>query len=532
MKAWLDSIGTFLQRSCLADELSERLELDGAPEELVPVIEGLNALFDKLWVSGFQIGAKQEMLEKLVEIRTNEVHEILNNVRTGFLLTLRDETVLDNYSRACLTIFGKPDIKGAKLSDLMGLSGSARQHFSLCYEQIFDAFLPTEVSIGQLPKEFVLGGRHYAISAAPIQAPDGQLVRLFFSINDTTEMRKLAHENTLRQALIHIVGQKDAFAAFLRETSRSLATARSSPSQPRLRAHLHTLKGNLGCFGLHDLAQLIHSMEDSAEITLRHVQTVEDELCRFLQTHHAVIGLDYPAPEGGFPSAVVEQVRGLLESLVFQDKATVRRALVDQFYGQASWVRAEVLLSPLRGLFDRVAERLEKRAELVLSGQDMLVDPERLGAVFSSLGHLVRNSLDHGIESPGERGHKSEVGHVTIACHETLEAWFIEVSDDGGGIDTDTLARNMVGKNRISAEAVATMTTADRLRLIFENGLSTKESATLESGRGVGMGAILAAVEASHGEVSVRSVRGEGTQITLRIPKRPANAPRTIAGRR
>ena len=454
------------------------------------------------------------------------MHEILNNVRTGFLLTLRDETVLDNYSRACVTIFGRPDLKGAKLSDLMGLSGDARQHFSLCYEQIFDDFLPTEVSIGQLPKEFVLGGRHYAISAAPIQAPDGQLVRLFFTINDTTEMRKLAHENALRQALIDIIRQKDAFASFLRETSRSFATARSSPSQTRLRAHLHTLKGNMGCFGLYDLAQLIHSIEDSEEITLLHVQTVDDQLGKFLQTHHAVIGLDYPEPAGGVPSAAVEQVRGLLESLVSQDKETVRRALADQFYGQASWVRAEVLLAPLRGLFDRVAERLEKSAELVLSGQNMLVDPGRLGAVFSSLGHLVRNSLDHGIEFPGERGNKSEVGHITIDCHETPEAWFIEVSDDGRGIDTETLARNLVEKGRLSAETVAKMTTSERLRLIFENGLSTKESVTLESGRGVGMGAILAAVEANHGEVNVRSLIGEGTQITLRIPKQPSDATR------
>ncbi len=108
MKTWLDSMAAFLNRACLVDELSERLDQDGAPEELRPVIEGLNALFDKLWVSQFQLGAKQEMLEKLVEIRTNEVHEILNNVRTGFLLTLRDETVLDNYSRACVTIFGRP----------------------------------------------------------------------------------------------------------------------------------------------------------------------------------------------------------------------------------------------------------------------------------------------------------------------------------------------------------------------------------------------------------------------------------------
>ncbi len=308
---------------------------------------------------------------------------------------------------------------------------------------------PTEVSIGQLPKEFVLGGRHYAISAVPIQAPDGQLVRLFFTINDTTEMRKLAHENALRQALIDIIRQKDAFAAFLREASRSFAAARSSPSQPRLRANLHTLKGNIGCFGLHDLAQLIHSIEDSAEITLRHVQTVEDELCKFLQTHHAVIGLDYPEPEGGSRSAAVELVRGLLDALVVQDKATARRALVNQFYGQANWVRADVLLAPLRGLFDRVVERLDKSAELVLSGQDMLVDPERLGAVFSSLGHLVRNSLDHGIECPAERGHKSKVGHVTIACHETAEAWFIDVSDDGRGIDTDLLARTAVENGQI-----------------------------------------------------------------------------------
>ena len=519
MRVWLTTLASFLQRACLADELNERIETDGSPEELKPLIEGLNTLFDKLWVSQFQLAAKQEMLEKLVEIRTNEVHEILNNVNTGFLLTLRDGTLLDNYSHACLDIFGKPDLKGTKVFDLMGLSEKAKLHFCLCYEQLFEDFLPIEVSIGQLPKEFVLGDRHFAISAAPILGSDGQLAKVFFTINDTTEMRKLARENALRRALIDIIRQKDAFASMLRETSRAFTAARLSPSQPILRAHLHTLKGNMGCFGLYDMAQFIYSIEDLPEINVHHLKVVEDEIGKFLRTHHALLDLDYPETEGGARRSTVEFVRGLLDALVAEGNATVRRDLVTRFIGKANWVHSEVLLAPLHGLFDRVAERLGKRGELVLTGQDMLIDPDRLGAVFSCLSHLVRNSLDHGIESPAERGHKPEVGHLTIACHETAEAWFIDVSDDGRGIDTDALARIAVESGRVSAETVANMTTDERLHLIFENGLSTNKAVTLESGRGVGMGAIRAAVEAGHGEVGVHSVPGEGTQIVLRMPK-------------
>jgi two-component system chemotaxis sensor kinase CheA len=113
---------------------------------------------------------------------------------------------------------------------------------------------------------------------------------------------------------------------------------------------------------------------------------------------------------------------------------------------------------------------------------------------------------------------------LTIACRETTEAWRIEVADDGRGVDTDLLASTAVKKGLVSAEALATMTTDGRLRLIFEEGLSTKDAVTLDSGRGVGMGAILAAVQASHGEVRVLSTRGEGTQITLNLPKHPADA--------
>jgi signal transduction histidine kinase len=513
----------FLRRACQADEVTERLAFDAPPAEVSDLAEAINALLDKTWVNQFQLAAKQEMLERLVEIRTAEVQEILNNVRTGFLLALRDETVLDNYSHACTGIFGTTDIKGKKLSQLMALTPKDAQSFSLFYGQIFDDFLPTEVAVEQLPKEFVLHGRSFSVDAAPIVAPDGQVVKVFFTINDTTEMSELSRQNALRQALIEIVRQKDAFASFLRETRRAFAEALASPGQPIFRSLLHTAKGNMGCFGLHELARLIHSIEDVDEITPRHVHTVEDALRSFVQAHRVVIGLDYDVSDDSPRDVEVARVRGLLDGLVSEESASARQMIVDEFLRRLSWKRADGLISPLRGLFDRVSERLEKRARLTVTGEDMLVDTTRLTKVFSNLGHLVRNSLDHGIEEPDQRGDKPAIARMTMTCKETADDWQIDVSDDGRGIDTDLLCRIAVDKGLITTEALARMSESERLRLVFLNGLSTKGSATIDSGRGVGMAALLESVESEHGSVSIRSELGRGTDISLRIPKRPGD---------
>lgn len=521
MDPWVHTITEFLRRACQADDLTERLAFDAPPADVSALAEAMNALLDKVWITQFQLAAKEEMLQKLVEIRTAEVHEILNNVRTGFLLALRDETVLDNYSHACTVIFGTTDIKGKKLSALMGLAPREAHSFSLSYEQVFDDFLPLEVTIAQLPKEFVLQGRSYLIDAAPIVAPDGRTVKMFFTISDTTEMRELSRQNALRQALIEIVRQKDAFMACLRETRRAFAAALASPSQPAFRSFLHTVKGNLSCFELHELVKLIHSIEDVDEITPHHVRTVENALRSFVQTHRAVIGLDYDASDDTPREVGVDRVRALLDGLVAEGSVSARQTLANEFLDRVSWKRADELLLPLRRLFDRVSERLEKKAVLTVTDGDMLVDATRLAKVFSNLGHLVRNSLDHGIEEPDQRKGKPAVGRMIIACSEREDEWRMDISDDGCGIDTDLLCRTAVEKGLITTEALARMSESERIRLAFLCELSTKGSATIDSGRGVGMAALLGSVESEGGSIDIRSVRGKGTDIAVRIPKRP-----------
>ena len=103
-----------------------RLVLEDPDPESQRVAQALNGFLDSLWLKQFQLAAKQEMLERVVEIRTKEVHEILDNVSSGFLIVLEDQTVLDNFSRSCREIFGCEDLKGKKISELMQLSETAR----------------------------------------------------------------------------------------------------------------------------------------------------------------------------------------------------------------------------------------------------------------------------------------------------------------------------------------------------------------------------------------------------------------------
>jgi chemotaxis protein histidine kinase CheA len=208
-----------------------------------------------------------------------------------------------------------------------------------------------------------------------------------------------------------------------------------------------------------------------------------------------------------------------LAEIIAEPSLELRRAALEDVFVRASWIEARVLLSPLRGLFERVAERLDKAADLELIGQSVLVDPQHVGTVFSSLGHLIRNSLDHGLERAAMRGNKPARGRVVVSCRDLQDAWIIEVSDDGRGIDADALCHAAVAQGRLAPERLLGMSREERLRLIFLDGLTTKEEATIDSGRGVGMTALLEGVSAQGGRIELWSEPGLGTRTCIYLPK-------------
>lgn len=514
----LAQLADFLERIRGADQLDERLELVEASAAGQRVTDALNALLDKLWIESFELTAKREMLEKVIEIRTLEVREILDHVAIGFLLTNRDGAILPNYSRACVGIFGAPDLAGRRLADLLADDVRQRETFALLHRQVFDEVLPPEVALAQLPAEFVRRGRTYSLQGAPILGQDGALARIFFTVADTTDLRRLEAANALNRTLIEIARMGDAFRYFVEEAARAFAAARARPTQAGLRAMLHTLKGNLGCFGLHDLAAQVHAAEEADEITPAQLAQLEDALVAFVRAHEPLLGL---RDRTGLERDQRRRLGQALDAIVALDAPAARRAAADELLRTLDWIRIGAPLAPLRGIVERLAQRLDKPVVLEVRGEDVRIDAQRLAPVLASIGHLVRNAVDHGLEPAGERGAKAPIGTIVVACEAIEHAWVLTVSDDGRGIDVAAVTAAAIAAGRVTADEVGAMTPSERLALVFSAGLTTKAEVTIVSGRGVGLTAFRDSVVDLGGTVAIASTPGVGTTITARIPHGP-----------
>ncbi|WP_244224866.1 hybrid sensor histidine kinase/response regulator, partial [Corallococcus sicarius] len=189
---------------------------------------------------------------------------------------------------------------------------------------------------------------------------------------------------------------------------------------------------------------------------------------------------------------------------------------------------AEARLVPLATVFDAfpravrdIAKTQEKEVDLVIENADIGVDRSMLADVRDALVHLLRNAVDHGLESPDLRQQmgKPATGRIRIRVRVDGDMLHIEVEDDGRGMDTDRLKQVAVNKRLLSPVQAAALSEREAIELIFRPGFSTREQVSELSGRGVGMDVVKRKVETLGGSVGVSSRQGRGTTITLRLPQ-------------
>ncbi len=182
---------------------------------------------------------------------------------------------------------------------------------------------------------------------------------------------------------------------------------------------------------------------------------------------------------------------------------------------------------PIAQLFDRfptqvreMARQLGKKVRLEVSGADTELDKVMINQLTDPLLHILRNSLDHGVEDPETRlaRGKPETGDVVLRAYYHGSHAVIEVRDDGKGIDTDRVLAKAVENGLVDAEKAPTLTRQEIFQLIFEPGLSTTATVSTVSGRGVGMDVVKTAISHVQGNIVVDSTPGQGTTIRMKLP--------------
>jgi two-component system chemotaxis sensor kinase CheA len=185
----------------------------------------------------------------------------------------------------------------------------------------------------------------------------------------------------------------------------------------------------------------------------------------------------------------------------------------------------DIRMLPIRNVFERfprlvrdLARQQGKQIDLIVEGEETRVDKAIIDEIGEPLVHMIRNSVDHGLESPAERSAngKSPVGTILLSAAQESNQVVITIADDGRGIDAAAVRRKAIARGLLRADDL--VSDREAIQFIFAEGFSTADSVTDLSGRGVGLDVVLKCTERLNGLIEAETMPGAGTKFTIQLP--------------
>jgi signal transduction histidine kinase/HAMP domain-containing protein len=509
----------------------QRVSISTDDDEIGVLGRAFNQMVEELDSSYKDLERLNRTLEHRVEVRTRELGQrnrdmrlVLDNVNQGFLTMSRNGILAEERSAIVSRWLGPPPSNQTFAAYVGRRDRAFAEAFQLGWEVLLEGELPLELCLDQLPKRVRIDERELEFTYHAIQEPgsptatmSGIAQGLLIVINDITEHVMHARQEAERAELLAMVQgfmtDRTGFLAFFDEVTHLLDTYGDSDGDVITRKRvLHTIKGNAGLAGFRLVADLCHRAEEqladgadaeaaaTARALIERWHTLGDTLSTLLGER----GRDVVEVQVG-------RLAGLIEDL--RDAGVPGRITA-----QLSEWTMESTERPL-GRLARYARSLAQRLgkgdiHVEVDGGGVRMDPQRWKGLWSELVHVVRNAVDHGVETPDERRVTSKrlQPHLRLRTVMAADRLIIEIEDDGRGVDWDAVRAIANKKGMPSA------TPEELTAVLLAPDVTTTNKVTLTSGRGMGLASVADRVHELDGEIVIKSRKGHGTQFRISLP--------------
>lgn len=462
-------------------------------------------------------------LEKTVALWTAEsadssknLKRVLDSMEQGFLTVDAKGRMSEERSTALQSLMGMTPSSGLFVDLVRNFNPDAADEIGTGLEDVFADIMPIETTIDQLPSRLIANRRTLEISYSPVYEVE-QLTNLAVVVSDITavvEREEMEAENREMMVIIDgITKDKVGFIEFMDEAESLVVALREKSREDLvlLKRRIHTLKSTTATFGLNRVSEACHEIEKEIE---------ESSECPEGRLWTELFGC-WASARGKLRRLLANETKCI--TVDDQEFTTVLQAVLDGHSKDnlavrlASWnlEQTKERLVRVKDQARQLAAKLGKgKVQVVTKDHGLKTETAAWSSFWSSLAHVVRNAVDHGLETPKDRKAqgKTSNGLLTVQTFIDDDQFVISIADDGRGINWENV--------RTAAEerGLPSSSQTDLLEALFADGVSTETEVTATSGRGVGMAAVRSECESLGGMIQVRTAPGEGTELRFCFP--------------
>ena len=502
-------------------------------DELQVLSESYNHMMQVVSDSHDQLEELNKTLEDKVIVKTQSIKHLLDNTGQGFLSFDKNFVIQKEYSKECHNIFDTDQIHGKLIQDLLLQDEDKKVEFTDWMGRAFDGVLDFSLIVELAIKELHFDHHFFSVEYRLLQIDHHESIMMI--LTNVTEQRDLEKVHQRDQSyvkmILSVLRYQEQFRAFYDDFSKVSLTMDSLLENVKdleseeffqeFFRNIHTLKGTSAAFDMIDLQDALHVLESYLQEKNYQIEDFQSYFDNIKDSFHKVVN---------------QLKKDLGNAIEFYQKRIFVPAIdftkaLDAIKSNNPGLHRELslyILDPISDLFDpyvlliqQIADQQEKMLHpLEVEGDPIFVDLDAYQDLNTSLVHLFRNAVDHGIEEPELRDEmgKDPEGKIQVHIQQVDQRIKITVTDDGGGINPEFIGKSLIKKGLKTDQEVELMSKQELINAIFLPGFSSRDEVSSTSGRGVGMDAVKHAVDQLNGSIVIESEIGVGSKFLLDIP--------------